>query len=104
MIVRKVPVRDLDGLSVRRRGQPPLPLSAAGPALLPRLSMSAKRPEDTAAGCRANADADLARATAPGAQHFRWRFEHSAAAWAARAELLDKEAANFEAWRPRNGG
>jgi hypothetical protein len=103
MIVRKVPVRDLDGLSVRRPGQPPL-LLAAAPALLPRLSMSAKRPEDTAAGCRANADADLTRAAAPGAQHFRWRFEHSAAAWAARAELLDKEAADFEAWRPRSRG
>ena len=48
-----------------------------------------KRDEDTAAGCRAKAAADRVRAEALGADRMRWRMEHSAAAWTARAEILE---------------
>ena len=48
-----------------------------------------KRSEDTASGCRAKAVADLERAES-GTQQFRWRLESSAAAWTARADLLER--------------
>jgi hypothetical protein len=56
-----------------------------------------KRAEDTAAGCRANAAADLVRASVPGVDHVRWRMEHSAAAWTARADLLERLEKKFNA-------
>ena len=72
-----------------------------GGGLAVRLPSSApvrsRRPEDTALGCRAKAEADLARADALVGDHVRWRFEHSAAAWTARAELLGRLEAKFAA-------
>lgn len=67
-----------------------------------------KREEDTAAGCRAKAAADLVRAEALGADRMRWRMEHSAAAWTARAVTLEmierKGNARREAERMLAGG
>ncbi len=58
-----------------------------------------RRAEDTAAGCRALAAADLHRAATLGADPLRWRMEHSAAAWTRRAELLELAEKRFEARR-----
>ena len=55
-----------------------------------------KRLEDTGAGCRANAAADLARASAPGGDYMRQRLEHSAAVWTERATLLERLERNFK--------
>ncbi|HWT11976.1 MAG TPA: hypothetical protein VN231_04420 [Allosphingosinicella sp.] len=56
-----------------------------------------KRPEDTPEGCRAFAAADLDRAAGLTGEHGRWRFEHSAAAWTTRADLLARIEASFQA-------
>lgn len=69
------------------------PLHSTAAAVAPRR----KRPEDTAVGCRALAAADLLRAANLTGAHIRWRFEHSAAAWTARADLLGRIEAGFEA-------
>lgn len=53
-------------------------------------ALSGKRAEDTGAGCRAKAAADLARAHAPGGDYMRQRLEQSAAVWAERASLLER--------------
>jgi len=58
---------------------------------------SKNKPENTADGCRALAAADLGRAAALDGGRMRWRFEHSAAAWTARAELLARLEAKFAA-------
>src|SRR6185295_1217383 len=63
-------------------------LAPAPPARLHHIVRSGKRAEDTAAGCRANASADLLRAHAPGGDFMRLRLEHSAAVWSERADLL----------------
>ena len=55
-----------------------------------------KRAEDTGAGCRANAAADLARAGAPGGDYMRERLERSAAVWTERATLLERLERNFK--------
>ena len=55
-----------------------------------------KRAEDTGAGCRANAAADLARARVPGGDYMRGRLEHSAAVWIERATLLERLERNFK--------
>jgi len=55
-----------------------------------------RRAEDTGAGCRANAAADLARASAPGGDYMRQRLEHSAAVWTERAGLLERLERNFK--------
>lgn len=55
-----------------------------------------KRNEDTGAGCRANAAADLARAHAPGGDYRRLRLEQSAAVWTERANLLERLERNFK--------
>ena len=62
----------------------------AVPVLLRHIVRSGKRAEDTAAGCRANASADLLRAHAPGGDFMRLRLEHSAAVWSERADLLTR--------------
>jgi hypothetical protein len=54
------------------------------------IARSGKRTEDTMAGCRANAAADLVRAEAPGGDFMRMRLEHSAAVWSERADLLER--------------
>jgi len=56
----------------------------------PQPLRAGKRAEDTGAGCRANAAADLARAHAPGGDYMRERLEQSAAVWAERASLLER--------------
>ena len=59
--------------------------------------MVAKKPEDTAEGCRALAQADRARAAGTMNYHMRGTLERSADSWAARADLLAKLQANFSA-------
>jgi hypothetical protein len=56
-----------------------------------------KKAEDTSDGCRAMAKDDRQRAAAIGNDHMRIQLERSAAAWAARAHLLDRLEANFNA-------
>jgi hypothetical protein len=68
-------------------------LAVGRPAPQPRR----RRPEDTPAGCRAFAAADLGRAAAQNIDRGRSRFEHSAAAWSARADLLERLARQSEA-------
>jgi hypothetical protein len=60
--------------------------------MLPR-----KKREDTAEGCRLLAEDDRARAAATPNEHMRSCLEGSADAWAARAKLLDRLEANFNA-------
>lgn len=70
--------------------------ASAAPRPAPRRAVrSGKRSEDTGAGCRANAAADLARAGAPGGDFMRMRLEQSAAVWNERAELLERLERNF---------
>ena len=69
-------------------------------SLRPTLSRGRKRPEDTEDGCRAHAVDDLHRAAALSGQPISWRFEHSAAAWTARANLLARREAQFQARMP----
>jgi hypothetical protein len=72
-------------------------MSAVPPTAPPPRLRGGRRDEDTAAGCRAKAAADLARAGVPGTDPMRWRMEHSAAAWTARADLLERQEKAFEA-------
>jgi hypothetical protein len=73
--------------------------SSSKPA--PRVPVrSGRRAEDTGAGCRANAAADLARAYAPGGDFMRVRLENSAAVWAERASLLERLEKNFQQRKP----
>jgi hypothetical protein len=81
---------------------PGVPANESGGAALPRKPAlpapvrHSKRAEDTGAGCRANAAADLARARAPGGNYMRVRLEHSAAVWTERATLLERLEMNFK--------
>ena len=70
-------------------------VAPAVPVALRHIVRSGKRAEDTAAGCRANASADLLRAHAPGGDFMRLRLEHSAAVWSERADLLARLEKNF---------
>lgn len=69
-------------------GEGGIPAAPRAPAALRHIVRSGKRAEDTEAGCRANATADLLRAHAPGGDFMRLRLEHSAAVWSERADLL----------------
>jgi hypothetical protein len=60
--------------------------------MLPR-----KKREDTAEGCRLLAEDDRARAAETPNEHMRSCLEGSADAWTARAKLLDRLEANFNA-------
>ena len=62
--------------------------SRACSAGLPPLSRARRQPQDTVEGCRERAAADLAAAAALDASRGRWKFEHSAAAWTTRADML----------------
>ena len=73
--------------------------AAARRALLPRLNHSTKASQDTAAGCRARAAADLAAAATMDTANGRLKFEHSAFTWSTRGELL----ARLETGRRRRG-
>lgn len=66
------------------------------PARKPR---SSKLPADTAIGCRDRAAADLLASAAMPKGNGRLRMEASAASWAARAELLQRDEDDFEAQR-----
>lgn len=68
-------------------GSPVADIALVGPDL-ERLTLADRRPEDTAAGCRERAAADLNRAAAGGYGRGRWLFESSAARWSDRAEML----------------
>ena len=73
-------------------------LLAARVEVAPRqVARSGKRSEDTSAGCRANAAADLGRAQAPGGDFMRMRLEHSAQVWTERADLLERLEKKFTA-------
>lgn len=63
----------------------------------PTLTLRRKHAHDTPDGCRAMAAADLTRAEGLTGEHVRWRYEHSAQAWLARAEMLDRLEAKFQA-------
>ena len=64
---------------------------------LPKLAHRGRRSEDTAAGCRTLAAASLASAALAALPNGRSRFEHSAAVWAQRAELLTRVEAGHAA-------
>ena len=61
---------------------------ASGQGGLPPPMRHGKQPQDTAAGCRVRAEADLAQSQRMDTVHGRQRFEHSAASWTARGDLL----------------
>jgi hypothetical protein len=61
------------------------------------MSSSRKKPEDSADGCRHFAASDRERASETANGHARAKFERSAQAWTARASLLDRLEADFDA-------
>ena len=85
-----------DGLSIRVSSLTAAALATGSADDLRRTLRTSRRAEDTAAGCRDKAAADLVRA-ASGAVQFRWRLEHSAAAWTARADMLERLDLKFAA-------
>jgi hypothetical protein len=66
----------------------PLPLGEGPGIRLPRLPHRGRRPEDTAEGCRSLAAASMAQAVLAPIANGRNRYEHSAATWTKRADLL----------------
>jgi hypothetical protein len=72
-----------------------IPVASEKPSAKPPARVN-RRAEDTGAGCRANAAADLLRASAPGGDYMRQRLEHSAAVWTERAGLLERIERNFK--------
>jgi hypothetical protein len=61
------------------------------------MSSCRRRPEDSADGCRAFAASDRERASVTNNSHVRDTFERSAEAWSARASLLERLDASFDA-------
>lgn len=55
-----------------------------------------RAPRDTVAGCRESAESDLIQAAGMDTANGRLRFEHSAASWTARGDLLQRL---DEGWR-----
>jgi hypothetical protein len=72
-----------------------------GPLTNARLNRAS---QDTAEGCRANAAADLVRAAETTGGMSKQRMLDSAAAWTARAELLERLRAASEAHVPIGPG
>jgi hypothetical protein len=68
------------------------------------MSSAKRKPEDSGDGCRALAQADRERAAANASAHMRASLERSADAWTARASLLDRLAASFNARAALNPG
>lgn len=68
------------------------------------MSSSHRKREDSADGCRELELEDRERAAAMGNPHMRATFERSAEAWAARAHLLDRLEASFNARAAANVG
>lgn len=58
-----------------------------------------KAAQDTAAGCREFAAADLARAALANTENGRRRLETSAVSWASRAHMIQGQDDNFDARR-----
>lgn len=100
---RQRPVTESSALPLATKGMPmvnprtrrvaaaPSAICAPEVARLPRLSLARnKQPQDTERGCREFAAADLAAAGALAGGWPRARMEHSAAAWATRADLLHR--------------
>jgi hypothetical protein len=56
-----------------------------------------RKPEDTAEGCRRLAHDDRSRAAGSASEHIRRSLEGSADAWIARAALLQRLEASFNA-------
>ena len=86
-----------EGGSAPRSAAPPPPSRLRR---LPRLSpRTTKAPQDTAAGCRARAAADLVTAATMDTANGRQKLEHSATTWSERGELLTR----LEAVRLKRG-
>jgi hypothetical protein len=64
-----------------------------------RLSPITRQARDTPAGCRKRALADLDRAAAEAPGRPGWLYEHSAATWLQRAEMLERRDAELRARR-----
>jgi hypothetical protein len=71
---------------------------------LQRLPHRGRRPEDTAAGCRGLAAASMAQAALAPIANGRSRYEHSAATWTKRADLLARIEASHGARVAAPGG
>lgn len=71
--------------------KPRLPMDSGLRPRLPRLShRSTKASQDTAAGCRARAAADLLTAATMDTENGRLKLEHSAISWTVRGEMLSR--------------
>ena len=68
------------------------------------MSSGKRKREDSPEGCREMAEADRGKAAASDNAHMRACLERSAETWSARARLLDRLQANFEARAVANAG
>ena len=66
------------------------------------MSSVRQKPEDSAEGCRAMAASNREQATATPNDHMRATLQRSAEAWTARASLLDRLEARFNARAAEN--
>ena len=71
------------------------PLAPAERSRMERLPQRGKQAQDTVAGCRERAAADLARAAAMDTAQRRATLDRSAAAWTARGDLLQRLETSF---------
>lgn len=76
--------------------KPAIPLREIGPGL-PMLTRTRRQTQDTVAGCRERAAANLTEAATLDVANGRWKLEHSAAAWTSRADLLERLEAKHDA-------
>ncbi len=65
---------------------------------------SGKLSHDTVSGCRENARFDTAQADKMGTSNARSKYEHSAASWTARGDMLQRFQENQEARLAANNG
>ena len=72
-------------------------ISATSKSGLDRLIQRGRQAHDTAAGCHSMAAADRDRAGTMDTAMGRAKLEHSAAAWAARGDMLQRLTASHEA-------
>lgn len=63
-----------------------------------------RQERDTAAGCRIRAEEDLRQAGSMDTDQGRRKFEHSAASWTARGDLLQRLEASFKTRGTRQPG
>ena len=76
--------------------KPILHPSYTGTRITPPPTLPQKRPQNTAAGCRDRAAADLLEASTLVAANERRRFERSAESWSQRADLLGRVETSFK--------